>query len=114
LISGVYSKDRLGNSYSGIERDFGGRLADESLANATGYGGFRFDDPTRGTNVPGGLDVNGTGTATDVFFSPQAHTGWNRVTQRERIGVNGSFQAHLSDTLEFIADGFYTKQNQYT
>lgn len=114
LISGVYSKDRLGNSYSGIERDFGGRLADESLANATGYGGFRFDDPTRGTNVPGGIDVNGNGTATDVFFSPQAHTGWNRVTQRERIGVNGSFQAHLSDTLEFIADGFYTKQNQYT
>ncbi|WCT79902.1 TonB-dependent receptor [Novosphingobium humi] len=114
LISAAYSKDHLGNSYSGIQRDYGGRLADESLANATGYGGFRFDNPNRGTNVPGGIDVNGNGTATDSFFSPQAHTGWNRMTERERIGVNGSFQAHLSDTLEFVADGFYTKQNQYT
>jgi TonB-dependent receptor len=114
LISGSYSKDHLGNSYSGIQRDYGGRLADESLSNATGYGGFRFDNPTRGTTVPGGIDVNGNGTATDTFFSPQAHTGWNRVTQRERIGVNGSFEAHLTDQLQFVADGFYTKQNQYT
>jgi TonB-dependent receptor len=45
LISGSYSKDHLGNSYSGIQRDYGGRLADESLSNATGYGGFRFDNP---------------------------------------------------------------------
>ncbi|MDE1916977.1 MAG: TonB-dependent receptor [Sphingomonadales bacterium] len=114
LISASYSKDHLGNSYSGIEQDFGGRLANESLSDATGYGGFRFDNPNRGTIVPGGIDVNGNGTATDTFFSPQAHTGWNRVTERERIGVNGSFEAHLSDQLQFVADGFYTKQNQYT
>lgn len=114
LISGSYSKDHLGNSYSGIQRDYGGRLADESLANATGYGGFRFDNPNRGTTVPGGIDVNGNGTATDTFFSPQAHTGWNRVTERERIGANASFEAHLTDQLQLVADGFYTKQNQYT
>jgi len=114
MLGATYSKDHLGNSYTGIERDFGGRLADESLANATGYGGFRFDNAARGTTLANGIDVNNNGTATDTFFSPQAHTGWNRTTQRERIGINGSIQAHLSDALELVVDGFYTKQNQYT
>ena len=114
LLSGSYSNDHLGNSYSGIDQNYGGRLANESLSDATGYGGFRFDNPTRGATVPGGIDVNGNGTATDTFFSPQAHEAFNRETDRERIGVNGSFQAHLTDNLDFVADGFYTKQNQYT
>lgn len=118
LVSAAYSKVDLSNSYSGIQRDYGGRLVNESIGDATGYGGFRFDDPNRGTSIftggnLTGVDVNGDGDANDVYFSPQAHTGWNRITTRERFGLNGSFQAHLSDTLDLVADGFYTKQTQY-
>lgn len=118
LVSASYSKVDLSNSYSGIQRDYGGRLANESISDATGYGGFRFDDPNRGTSVLSGgqvvgVDVNGDGDANDTYFSPQAHTGWNRITSRERFGLNGSFQAHLNDKLDLVADGFYTKQTQY-
>ncbi|PZU60895.1 MAG: TonB-dependent receptor [Sphingobium sp.] len=118
LVSASYSDVDLSNSYSGIQRDYGGRLVTEAIDNATGYGGFRSGDATRGTSIYEngqlvGVDVNGDGDANDAFFSPQAHTGWERITSRERLGINASFQAHINDALELVADGFYTRQTQY-
>jgi iron complex outermembrane recepter protein len=118
LLTASYAKVDLANSYAGIQRDFAGRLANEGIADATGYGGFRFGDPNRGTTIRDasgtiiGVDVNGDGDANDAFFTPQGHAAWNRVTTRERFGLNGSVQAKLLDSLEFVADGFFTNQIQ--
>lgn len=120
LVSAAYSDVDLANSYSGIQRDYGGRLSNESIADASGGNGFRGGDPTRGTTIfaadgvtPIGVDVNGDGDANDAFFTPQAHTGWQRVTSRERLGLNASFQARLTDALELTGDAFFTDQTQY-
>ena len=117
LLSASYSNVDLYNAYTGIQRDYGGKLHNESLADAGAGDGFHGNSD-RGTAVYSGgnlvgYDVNGDGDANDTFFVPQAWNGWQRITSRERLGINGSFQAEISDALTFTADGFYTKQTQY-
>jgi TonB-dependent receptor len=120
IVSAAYSDLKLSNSHNGIQEGYGATLHNESLADATSCGGFSPQAPgctsttrPRGTAVAGGIDVNGDGDAKDTFIVPQGFTAWNRITQRQRLGVNGSFQAKLNDALTFTADGFYTRQTQY-
>jgi TonB-dependent receptor len=125
LLSAAYSDVRLSNSHTGIQEDYGLGVHDESYANATSYGGFRYPVgvSNRGTPVgsvtgsggahPAGYDVNHDGDINDVFLVPQAFTERNRITERKRLGFNGSIQAELTDALTLTGDAFYTKQTQY-
>jgi TonB-dependent receptor len=130
LVSGAYSDLTLGNSFRGIQ-DFGITTRNEggsdAILNADGTitpanpGDFAVGNNgvSRGTpirNAAGtllGYDVNGDGDANDAFLTPQAHTAWNRVTNRQRLGLNASLQFEINDALRLTADGFYTKQTQY-
>ncbi|WP_240320889.1 TonB-dependent receptor [Sphingomonas crusticola] len=113
LVSATYADVNLANSHNGIQEGYGGTLHNESLADATSSGGFSPANRPHGTAVAGGIDVNGDGDANDTFWVPQSQTAWKREVERKRLGINGSVQADLSDALQFVADGFYTRQLQY-
>jgi iron complex outermembrane receptor protein len=57
--------------------------------NAWGYGGYGPDQ----------YGMNGTKT-------------WSEASRLKRLGLNGTFQAELSDQLTFTADGFYSNFNE--
>src|SRR5690606_22802825 len=101
LVSVAYSKVNLANYFSGLQ----GANQD------AGWTGL----PGEGTNWPNHTngDVNGDGDATDQIISYQGHTAFNRFTERERAGVNASFQFQITDSLQLIADAFYTDQTQF-
>ena len=124
-VSGAYSNLRLANQHNGIQENYGVTLHNEGYDDATSTNGFSPSNRRRGTPVgnvaatattpahPAGYDVNGDGDANDTFLVPQAHTAWDRETQRQRLGLNASFQAELTDTLMLTGDAFFTKQTQY-
>lgn len=58
-------------------------------------------------------DVNGDGDTNDQFISFQGHTAFNKFTERERLGVNASFQVELTDDVRLTADAFFTDQTQF-
>ena len=113
LVSAAYSDNHLSNSENGMLRNYGATIHNEGTADATSTGGFSPPTRPHGTPVAGGIDVNGDGDANDAFIVPQGFDAFNTVTERQRLGINGSFQAKLGDSLTFTADGFYTHQNQY-
>ncbi len=130
LVSAAYSDLSLANSFRGVQ-DYGVSLRNEygrdpalngdgtispAVAGdfAVGNNGVSRGRPIR--NAAGallGYDVNGDGDATDTFITPQSHTAWNRITDRQRFGANASLQFEISDALRLTADGFYTRQTQY-
>ena len=119
LISGAYSNLHLSNSHNGIQEGYGAALHNEQFnttANPTGdvnlSNGFSPSNRPRGTIVGTGRDVNGDGDANDAFIVPQGFTAWDKVNQRERIGVNASAQWEISDALTLNADAFFTRQNE--
>lgn len=113
LVSAAYSDNHLSNSENGMLRNYGATIHNEGTADATSTGGFSPATRPHGTPVTGGIDVNGDGDANDAFIVPQGFDAFNTVTERQRLGINGSFQAKLGDSLTFTADGFYTHQTQY-
>ncbi len=130
LVSAAYSDLTLGNSFRGIQ-DYGVALNTEAGSDAVlnrdgsvtpanpgnfavGNNGVSRGRPIR--NSAGsllGYDVNGDGDVNDAFITPQSHTAWNRITNRERFGANASLQFEINDALKLTADGFYTRQTQY-
>jgi TonB-dependent receptor len=120
VIGAAYADVKLANLHNGIQEGYGAGFHTEATADALSCGGFSPTAPVcsgnaprpRGTAVAGGIDVNGDGDANDGFMTPQAFTAWDRVTQRKRFGLNGAFQAELSDALELTGDAFFTRQIQ--
>jgi TonB-dependent receptor len=119
LISGAYSNLHLSNSHNGIQEGYGAALHNEQFntaANPTGdvntSNGFSPPNRPHGTIVGTGRDVNGDGDANDAFIVPQGFTAWDKVNQRERIGINASAQWEISDALTLNADAFFTQQNE--
>lgn len=130
LVSAAYSDLTLANSFRGVQ-DYGVSLRNEygrdavinpdgSLSPAVagdfavGNNGVSRGTPIR--NAAGalvGYDVNGDGDANDSFITPQSHTAWNRITDRQRFGANASLQFEINDALQLTADAFYTRQTQY-
>ncbi|WP_267394158.1 MULTISPECIES: TonB-dependent receptor [unclassified Sphingomonas] len=121
LVSGAYSKVQLSNSHNGIQEGYGAALHNEQnfdLANnPTGdvnlSSGFSPANRPHGTAVGTGRDVNGDGDANDVFIVPQGFTAWDKVNERQRIGINASAQWEISDALTLNADAFFTRQNEH-
>ncbi len=120
LLSGAYSNLRLSNSHNGIQEGYGATLHNEQFntdANPTGDvnlgSGFSPTNRPKGTIVGSGRDVNGDGDSNDAFIVPQGFTAWDKVNQRERIGINASAQWEISDALTLNADAFFTRQNEH-
>ncbi|USI72427.1 TonB-dependent receptor [Sphingomonas morindae] len=113
LFSGAYTRVRLSNSHNGIQEGYGAALHNEGTADATSSGGFSPANRRRGTAVPGGFDINGDGDANDAFIVPQGFTGWDRVNDRRRLGLNGSAQWKINDALTLTGDAFFTQQKEY-
>ncbi|WP_395392841.1 TonB-dependent receptor [Novosphingobium sp. BL-8A] len=113
MVSAAYSNVRLSNSHNGIQEGYGAALHNEGTADATSSGGFSPANRPRGTAVAGGVDVNGDGDSNDAFIVPQGFTGWNKINQRERLGINGSAQWEINDALTLTGDAFFTKQDEH-
>ncbi|PZU10969.1 TonB-dependent receptor [Sphingomonas sp.] len=120
LLSGSYSNLHLSNSHNGIQEGYGVGLHNEQFntaANPTGdvdtSSGFSPSNRPHGTIVGTGRDVNGNGTSDDIFLTPQAFTAWNKINQRQRIGINASAQWEISDALTLVTDAFFTRQNEH-
>ncbi|CAN5492865.1 TonB-dependent receptor [soil metagenome] len=113
LASAAYSDVRLSNSHNGIQEGYGATLHNEGTVDATSGNGFSPTNRPHGTPVAGGIDVNGDGDANDTFIVPQGFTGWNKINERERLGVNVSAQFKINDALELSGDAFFTKQNEH-
>ncbi|HTF96194.1 MAG TPA: TonB-dependent receptor [Cellvibrio sp.] len=82
---------------------------------ATDYNGY-FD-----TSENGGIGATNSnyswGTPkqdADVrHVMPQGFAAFHKEEERNRDGVNASFQAQLTDGVEFVADYFYSKQDRF-
>ena len=112
LLSGAYTDEHLSNSQNGILSNYGATYHDEG-ADALTTGGFSPATRPHGKAVAGGIDVNGDGDANDAFIVPQGFEAFNTVTERQRLGINGSAQWKISDSLELTGDGFFTRQDQH-
>ena len=98
LLSVAYSDVTQANYYNGLQGN-------------SGWTGL----PGESTNWPNDTagDVNGDGDTSDQFIAFQGHTAFNKFTERERLGVNASFQAEITDNVRFTADAFFTDQTQF-
>ncbi|GGA81233.1 TonB-dependent receptor [Neiella marina] len=91
---------------------FAAAISDVTLSNS--YNGFN-------TGSPG--EVGWTGRFTDaqvgledlgrVYMGAQGFAAWNQETERERVGLNASFQVDLGEGFVFTGDVFYTDQEEY-
>ncbi len=92
LLAATYANVNLSNSYNGVN-----------------------------TNLPG--DAGWTSQFTDAqvgladmgrrYMGSQGFAAWNQETERERLGVNASFQAELGEGFTLTLEGFYTSQEEY-
>jgi len=98
LLSVSYGDVTQANYYNGLQGN-------------SGWTGL----PGEGTNWPTDVvgDINGDGDASDQFISFQGHTAFNKFTERERLGVNASFQAELTEDVRLTVDAFFTDQTQF-
>lgn len=105
VVSGLFNwrNDRVGFLLAGA-------YANVNLSNS--YNGFNTTEPDGGA---GWVEPsNGWGAAYDYnHASPQGIGTWYQETERERLGINASFQADLGEGFEVVADVFYTKQDEY-
>ena len=58
------------------------------------------------------VDANGNGNTDDVYYAFQGHQASNQFIERERIGVNGSFQWQIADNVELLGELFYTDMDE--
>ncbi|MFN3352295.1 MAG: TonB-dependent receptor [Brevundimonas sp.] len=63
-----------------------------------------------GGGVFGNNDWGGSGPN---WIAPHGYESFNRVVERQRLGVNGAFQWDIEDGLTLTAEVFYTKQEEY-
>lgn len=86
-------------------------LADYLVGSAGGDWGFIAHEESA---FAGGEPVDATydGDTNDTFYSFQGHVAANQFVERDRIGVNGSLQWQLTDSLQLKGDLFYTKMEQ--
>lgn len=83
---------------------------------ATDYNGY-FDTSENGgigAANPNQMGWGGTPIYPDAFhIVPQGFAAFHKEEERQRDGINASFQAQLTDDIELVADYFYSKQDRY-
>jgi iron complex outermembrane receptor protein len=57
-------------------------------------------------------DLTNDGDTNDVLFGTIDYGATNKTTERERTGISGSVQFQATDSIELLADVFYTKMDQ--
>lgn len=92
LFAATYANVNLSNSYNGINTSTPGDAGWTS----------QVDDESLGM-----ADMN------RLYMGAQGLSAWNQVTERERVGLNSSFQADLGDGFTLTTDWFYTSQEEY-
>jgi TonB-dependent receptor len=83
---------------------------------ATDYNGY-FDTSENGgigAANPNQMSWGGAPLYPDAFhIVPQGFAAFHKEEERQRDGVNASFQAQLTDSVELVADYFYSNQERY-
>lgn len=109
LTSVAYQKVNLANY-------FNGRASNDGW---TGIAGENWAFPSASHNIDSdndgevdGYDANNDGDLNDGYVSFQGHTAFNRLNERERLGLNSSFQADLGEGFILNADLFYTNMEE--
>lgn len=97
LFAASYANVNLANYYNGLNSEVGW------TSTVSEDGGFNDY----------GNDANGDDDSNDKFVGYQGFSAWNQFTERERFGLNGSFQADLGEGFQFTADWFHTTQDEY-
>lgn len=97
LFAASYANVNLANYYNGLNSEVGWT---STVAESGGFGDYDND-------------ANGDGDSDDKFVGYQGFSAWNQFTERERFGLNGSFQADLGEGFQFTADWFHTSQDEY-
>lgn len=107
--------DPVASTLIGWRSDKMGALFNIAYANVhlgNFYNGSNTSTPTGSVNWTGRSQM-GVPDASYNTVSEQGVVAWNQVTERERLGFNGSFQAELGEGFELIADFFYTDEDEY-
>lgn len=83
---------------------------------ATNYNGY-FDTSENGGIGAANPNIMGWGGeplySDNYHVVPQGFAAFNKEEERNRDGINVSFQAQLTDSVELIADYFYSKQDRF-
>lgn len=123
---GKYTDDDIGHKVSAFagfnNGDNFGALLSVSNSKAT-LANFRYgmysDWWFRGYNENGDWpgqgtpsDLTGDGDTNDQVFGTIDYGVTNRTAERERTGISGTAQFQLNDSVELVADVFYTKMDQ--
>ncbi|MBX2858274.1 MAG: TonB-dependent receptor [Cellvibrionaceae bacterium] len=114
LVSLSHSNANLANYYAGITG--GGDSAGWSgfAGEDWAWGDIPEDSPLYGDFVAdGGLDLNNDGDVGDTFWAYQGHAAYNRFVERERSGVNVSFQAEFGHGFELLAEVLHTAMDEH-
>ncbi|MDC7675579.1 TonB-dependent receptor [Asticcacaulis machinosus] len=112
LLSVAKSDTTAANSYNGMNGNFGwAGKAGESWAFTQAV-----FDPVTG-RVNNGLafstgDQNGDGDTNDSFISYQGWKAMDKVTKRDRTGVNLAAEWRIADGVKLNGEYFYTEQTQ--
>jgi iron complex outermembrane receptor protein len=89
LIAGATTEKNLGSNFNGYN--------DTSANGSIGWVGSN----------------GGSGAGNPFYAIPQGFVAWNKVEERNRDGLNASFQADLGEGFEFVADYFYSEQERF-
>lgn len=90
---------------------------------AATYANVNLSNSYNGVNTGNPGDAGWTSQITDVnvglpdqdrrYMGSQGFAAWNQITERERIGINSSFQVDLGEGFTLTTDYFYTNQDEY-
>lgn len=88
-------------------------LADYLIGSSGSDWGFNAAEASN--FVVDSIDANNNGSVDDVYYAFQGHQASNRFIERERNGLNLSFQHAINENFSVTADVFYTemKEHQY-
>lgn len=86
-------------------------LADYLVGSAGNEWGNNASESTN--FVADNIDVNGNGTTNDIFYAFQGHQASNRFIERERDGLNLSFEHRFNDKWSIVSDMFYTDMTEH-
>lgn len=118
LVSASYSKDESLNDSNSAGGTGSAKIVGENLSSALSSQGFvgSFTGapvPSDIHMIPGGVDVNSDGKHDLALISNNGFSASRGRYQRERLGLNASFQMALPADFTLVADGFYTNLKQY-
>ncbi|MEN0035802.1 MAG: TonB-dependent receptor [Cellvibrio sp.] len=82
---------------------------------ASNYNGYFDSSENGGIGATFNNHYSGTPPVNaDIYHvSPQGFGAFHKVEERQRDGINASFQAQLTDGIELVVDYFYSDQERY-